>query len=124
MAAAAEAVAVAVEVVVAAEVAAARTRVSSVSCCAALRRTGSSRATTEWRPGSCGKIWCPPRKTRSSASFPTPAARRRRQADKPDNTGYIRLDLNTMELKKLPKNQLGGLFSMSKGAFFIVIDLN
>jgi hypothetical protein len=29
-----------------------------------------------------------------------------------------------MELKKLPKNQLGRLFSMYKGAFFIVIDLN
>jgi hypothetical protein len=29
-----------------------------------------------------------------------------------------------MELKKLPENQLGGLFGMYKGAFFIVIDLN
>jgi hypothetical protein len=50
-----------------------------VLCC--IKAHCSSRATTEWRPVSRGKIWCSPRKTRSSASFPMPAARRRQQLE-------------------------------------------
>ncbi len=40
------------------------------------------------------------------------------------DTGYIKLDLNTMDFTKLPKNQFGGRFVVYTGTLIVDKDLN
>ena len=41
-----------------------------------------------------------------------------------EDTGCIKLDLNTTDFTKLPKNQLGGRFVVYKGTLTVDKDLN